>query len=121
MSLGNVYYDGFEDKWRDRLEDAVAASGIDSLLIMRSTLTHMVAAVSAGPRRDTYHPGDAGPKCVNPGCPQALLRAGGQRRVVAADRRRARSAAVTPGIPGTTAGARLVRATRAKHREEPWH
>jgi len=68
MSLGNLYYDGFEDNWRDRLEDVAAASGIDSLLIMRSTPTHMVAAVSAGPRRDTYHPGDAGPKSVNPGC-----------------------------------------------------
>jgi len=49
--------------------DAIATQfGIDSLLIMESTPTHMVTRVSAGPRQDTYHPGDAGPKSVNPGC-----------------------------------------------------
>ncbi|TVQ27961.1 MAG: GAF domain-containing protein [Spirochaetaceae bacterium] len=35
---------------------------------MRSMPTHMVAVVSAGPKADTYHPGDEGPKSVNPGC-----------------------------------------------------
>lgn len=64
----NHYYDGFEKQWLEPLEAAATASGIDSLLIMRSTPTHMVAVVSAGPRRDTYHPGDAGPKSVVPGC-----------------------------------------------------
>ncbi len=62
------YYDGFERRWLDPLEAAAEDTGIDSLLIMRSTPTHMVAVVSAGPRRDTYTPGDAGPKSVNPGC-----------------------------------------------------
>ena len=52
----------------DTLEAIAAETGIDSLLIMRSTPTHMVTVASAGPRRDTYHPGDAGPKGVNPGC-----------------------------------------------------
>lgn len=68
MKFGQLYYEGFEAKWRDRLESIASASGIQSLLIMRSTPTHMVAVVSAGPKRDTYHPGDEGPKGVNPGC-----------------------------------------------------
>ncbi len=68
MKFDTHYYDGFERKWRDHLEDVAARNGIESLLIMRSTETHMVAAVSAGPKRDTYHPGDAGPKSVVPGC-----------------------------------------------------
>lgn len=68
MSLGRLYYDGFEQKWRDKLAAIADSSGIQSLLIMRSTPTHMVAVVSAGPKADTYHPGDAGPKSVNPGC-----------------------------------------------------
>ncbi len=68
MKFGKHYYDGFETKWRDKLESIASESGIQSLLIMRSTPTHMVAVVSAGPKRDTYHPGDEGPKSVNPGC-----------------------------------------------------
>lgn len=62
------FYDGFAQRWLDPLEAVARATGIDSLLIMRSTPTHMVTVVSAGPRRDTYHHGDAGPKSVNPGC-----------------------------------------------------
>lgn len=50
------------------LDEIAARFRIDSLLIMESTPTHMVTRVSAGPRQDTYHPGDAGPKSVNPGC-----------------------------------------------------
>ncbi len=68
MAFARHYYDGFEARWVDRLEQIASEYGIQSLLIMRSTPTHMVAVVSAGPRRDTYHPGDAGPKSVNPGC-----------------------------------------------------
>lgn len=68
MAFGNLYYDGFEQKWSGRLEQLADRTGIKSLLIMRSTPTHMVAVVSAGPMRDTYHPGDQGPKSVNPGC-----------------------------------------------------
>jgi len=67
-SFSEHYYDGFGERWTEPLEDIAAQTGIDSLLVMRSTPTHMVAVVSAGPRRDTYHPGDAGPKSVNPGC-----------------------------------------------------
>jgi GAF domain-containing protein len=66
--FGKLFYDGFERKWHDRLASIASASGIQSLLIMRSTPTHMVAVVSAGPKMDTYHPGDEGPKGVNPGC-----------------------------------------------------
>ncbi|MEX0448819.1 GAF domain-containing protein [Spiribacter sp. 221] len=62
------YYPGFADDWQAPLEALADAYGVDSLLIMRSTPTHMVTAVSAGPRQDTYHPGDAGPKSVNAGC-----------------------------------------------------
>ena len=62
------YYDGFNERWLPGLEEIASHSGVDSLLVMRSTPTHMVAAVSAGPRRDTYTPGDAGPKSVNAGC-----------------------------------------------------
>ena len=62
------FYEGFGPHWTERLEQIAGETGIDSLLIMRSTPTHMVTAASAGPRRDTYHPGDAGPKSVNPGC-----------------------------------------------------
>ena len=61
-------YDRIVHRWTDTLENTAGQTGIDSLLIMRSTPTHMVTAASAGPRRDTYHPGDAGPKSVNPGC-----------------------------------------------------
>ena len=68
METGRLYYEGFEQKWRERVERVAAESGIQSILIMRSTPTHMVAVVSGGPKRDTYHPGDAGPKSVNPGC-----------------------------------------------------
>lgn len=63
----NEYYDGFREKFNDRLEEIAEKHDIDSILVMRSTPTHMVTAVSAGPRRDTYHPGDAGPKSVVPG------------------------------------------------------
>ena len=65
---GNDFHQDFARQWLDPLETVAAETAIDSLLIMRSTPTHMVAVVSAGPRRDTYHPGDAGPKSVNPGC-----------------------------------------------------
>lgn len=68
MEFGRLYYDGFERKWREVLASIADDSGIQSLLIMRSTPTHMVAVVSAGPKTDTYHPGDEGPKSVNPGC-----------------------------------------------------
>lgn len=68
MAYSERYYDGFEAKWRQPLEEIAQRSGIYSLLIMRSTPTHMVAVVSAGPGRETYTPGDAGPKSVNPGC-----------------------------------------------------
>ncbi|MFO7857806.1 MAG: GAF domain-containing protein [Ectothiorhodospiraceae bacterium] len=68
MQFSERYYDGFERKWREPLEAVAAESGIESLLVMRSTPTHMVAVVSAGPGREVYHPGDAGPKSVNPGC-----------------------------------------------------
>ena len=68
MQFDRFYYTGFGDKWQEPLEAAAGESGIQSLLLMRSTPTHMVAVVSAGPRRDTYCPGDAGPKSVNPGC-----------------------------------------------------
>ena len=68
MKFGKNYYAGFEEKWSNKLESIASANGIQSLLIMRSTPTHMVAVVSAGPKRDTYHPGDEGPKSVNPGC-----------------------------------------------------
>jgi GAF domain-containing protein len=68
MVFGNDYYTGFEPKWRPTLDRLAEQSGIYSLLIMRSTPSHMVAVVSAGPGRETYHPGDAGPKSVNPGC-----------------------------------------------------
>ena len=68
MALGNLYYDGFEKKWIDRLEQPTDRTGITSLLSMRSTPTHMVAVVSAGPMRDTCYPGDQGPKSANPGC-----------------------------------------------------
>lgn len=61
------FYEGFGPRWTEQLERIAGETGIDSLLIMRSTPTHMVTAASAGPRRDTYHPGDAGPKSVNPG------------------------------------------------------
>ncbi|WP_290648683.1 GAF domain-containing protein [Aquisalimonas sp.] len=67
MAFTDLYYDGFGERWLHALETVAAESGIDSLLIMRSTPTHMIAVVSAGPRRDTYTPGDAGPKSVNPG------------------------------------------------------
>ncbi|MFW5969716.1 MAG: GAF domain-containing protein [Halofilum sp. (in: g-proteobacteria)] len=66
--FGEGFYDGFGPRWTKALEAIAGETGIDSLLIMRSTPTHMVTAASAGPRRDTYHPGDAGPKSVNPGC-----------------------------------------------------
>ncbi len=62
------YYEGFADDWQAALETLATDSGIDSLLVMHSTPTHMVTVLSAGPRQDTYHPGDAGPKSVNPGC-----------------------------------------------------
>ncbi len=62
------FYEGFGPQWTESLEAIAHETGIDSLLIMRSTPTHMVTAASAGPRRDSYHPGDAGPKSVNPGC-----------------------------------------------------
>jgi len=68
MSFERLYYDGFEQKWHGELASIADESGIQSLLIMRSTPTHMVAVVSAGPKMDTYHPGDQGPKSVNPGC-----------------------------------------------------
>lgn len=68
MAFGKLYYDGFESKWRGPLASVADATGIQSLLIMRSTPTHMVAVVSAGPKTDAYHPGDEGPKSVNPGC-----------------------------------------------------
>ncbi len=59
---------GVADDWQAALDGLARDHGVDSLLIMRSTPTHMVTAASAGPRQDTYHPGDAGPKGVNPGC-----------------------------------------------------
>ena len=68
MQFDTFYYPGFGKKWQKPLETLAEETGIQSLLIMRSTPTHMVAVVSAGPKRDTYHPGDAGPKSVNPGC-----------------------------------------------------
>ncbi len=68
MAFAEHYYPGFEQKWRPALDHIAQRSGIYSLLIMRSTPTHMMAVVSAGPGRETYHPGDAGPKSVNPGC-----------------------------------------------------
>ena len=61
-------YERIVHRWTDTLENTAGQTGIDSLLVMRSTPTHMVTAASAGPGRDTYHPGDAGPKSVNPGC-----------------------------------------------------
>ncbi len=62
------YYPGFAGDWQAPMDGLAATHAVDSLLIMRSTPTHMVTAVSAGPRQDTYHPGDAGPKSVTPGC-----------------------------------------------------
>ncbi|MDA3947593.1 MAG: hypothetical protein PF508_00065 [Spirochaeta sp.] len=47
MESGRLYYEGFERKWRDVLASILDDSGIQSLLIMRSTPTHIVAVVSA--------------------------------------------------------------------------
>lgn len=67
-NFGERLDEGFAQRWLDPLESVASETGIDSVLIMRSTPTHMVTVASAGPRRDTYHHGDAGPKSVNPGC-----------------------------------------------------
>lgn len=47
MEFGRLYYDGFERKWRNVLAAIADDSGIQLLLIMRSTPTHIVAVVSA--------------------------------------------------------------------------
>jgi GAF domain-containing protein len=65
--LADQYYEGFREEFETRREEVARKHDIESLLIMRSTPTHMVTAVSAGPRRDTSHPGDAGAKSVVPG------------------------------------------------------
>ncbi len=62
------FYPGFRRKWEADVGAVAAATGLRSILIMRSTPTHMVVAASGGPAREVYHPGDAGPKSVNPGC-----------------------------------------------------
>ncbi|WP_290648374.1 hypothetical protein [Aquisalimonas sp.] len=72
MECETLYYPGFREKWQATLETTAESAAIESLLIMRSTPTHMVTAVSARPRRDTYHPGDSGPNSIAEDLRQAL-------------------------------------------------
>ncbi|MCG8480235.1 MAG: GAF domain-containing protein [Spirochaetales bacterium] len=62
-----TYYDGFTERWTKATDVLAAEHGVDSVLIMKSTPTHMVTAASGGAARDTYVPGGAGPKSVVPG------------------------------------------------------
>jgi GAF domain-containing protein len=61
------YYPGFREKMQPKLDALAERSGIASLLIMRSAPTTMITEVSAGPRKESYKPGDAGPKSVQEG------------------------------------------------------
>lgn len=61
------YYDGFTEQWTPAAEELARAAGVDSILIMKATDTHMVTAASGGPARETYLPGGQGPKSVVPG------------------------------------------------------
>ncbi len=62
-----TYYEGFTDRWTPVTEDVARSAGVDSILIMKATDTHMVTAASGGPAREIYVPGGAGPKSVVPG------------------------------------------------------
>ena len=62
-----TYYEGFSERWAPVVDDIAERHGVDSILIMKSTPTHMVTAASGGPARTTYEPGGAGPKSVIPG------------------------------------------------------
>lgn len=62
-----TYYEGFTERWAPVTDEIARKHGVDSILIMKSTPTHMVTAASGGPARSTYEPGGAGPKSVIPG------------------------------------------------------
>ncbi len=62
-----TYYEGFTDRWTPVAEDVARSAGVDSILIMKATDTHMVTAASGGPAREIYVAGGAGPKSVVPG------------------------------------------------------
>lgn len=62
-----TYYEGFTDQWTPAADALARASGVDSILIMKATDTHMVTAASGGQARETYTPGSEGPKSVVPG------------------------------------------------------
>jgi GAF domain-containing protein len=68
MADDEVFYPGFRERWQGEVDQLAEETGLRSVLIMRSTPTHMIVAVSGGPAQEVYHPGDAGPKSVNPGC-----------------------------------------------------
>lgn len=63
----SLYYDGFTERWTTATDTLADQHGVDSVLIMKSTPTHMVTAASGGSARKTYTPGGAGPKSVMPG------------------------------------------------------
>lgn len=62
-----LYYEGFTERWTEATDTLAERHGVDSVLIMKSTPTHMVTAASGGDARRTYTPGGAGPKSVVPG------------------------------------------------------
>ena len=62
-----LYYEGFTERWTEATDTLAERHGVDSVLIMKSTPTHMVTAASGGAARQTYTPGSAGPKSVVPG------------------------------------------------------
>ena len=58
------YYEGFTERWTPKTDELAEQHDMASILIMKSTPTHMVTAASGGSARTTYTPGGAGPKSV---------------------------------------------------------
>jgi GAF domain-containing protein len=65
--LGKFVYDGFAETFQPRFEAVAEATGLDSVLFIRSTPTHTRVVCTAGPYAETYVKGARGTKSVNEG------------------------------------------------------
>lgn len=65
--LGEFVYDGFAEEFQSRFEDVADATGLDSVLFIRSTPTHTRVVCTAGPYAETYVKGARGTKSTNEG------------------------------------------------------
>lgn len=70
--LGKFVYDGFTEEFQPRFEELAAATGLDSVLFIRSTPTHTRIVCTAGPFAETYVRGAKGTKSVNEGEHEAM-------------------------------------------------